>query len=444
MSSRTAKAGLALAACLALHPLALIAQQSPAPVASPWEDGPERFRLAAGMDCLYQKDSSSLVTIVALFVPGGKSAVPEGKDGLAFLSARLTLEIPDYTAAQDIMAQATRMGITVLEDCSVICIECLSENLDEALRVASEIIQDPLFSGVRIDNVKKLMSIYGKAEEDDAAEAGHNAAMGAFFRGRGYGSAVYGTASSLKSIEKKDVTESYARFFTRSGVFFSVCSNLGRDRVRAPLEKYFVKFKTARTEPVSPSPPASPEDGTISLERDTKQTYIARAYPLPPPTVGSWEKGYLLEVLLGKGPGSRLWDLRAQGRLAYNVGARLTWMKAGGVIEAYLETENSKKEQAVTALGGVLQTLYEKGVTEEELSMTRSLARAHLLRTNEAKKPRAQSMGLFEVLGLGFDYLSTAFAGIDAITPAEMNAYIRGALAPDKSLLVLVGGKARP
>jgi predicted Zn-dependent peptidase len=53
-------------------------------------------------------------------------------------------------------------------------------------------------------------------------------------------------------------------------------------------------------------------------------------------------------------------------------------------------------------------------------------------------------MGLFEVLGLGFGYLSTAFAGVDAVTPAEMNDYIRGVLAPDKSHLVLVGGKTRP
>jgi predicted Zn-dependent peptidase len=396
------------------------------------------------MDCLYQKDSASSVTVVELFVPGGKGAVPESKDGLAFLTARLTLEIPDSSTAQDIMAQATRMSVTVIEDCSLISIECLSENLDQALRVAAEIIQDPLFSGVRIDNVKKLMSIYGKAEEDDAGEAGHHAAMGAFFGGRSYGGAVYGTAASLKSIGKKDITESYARFFTRSGVFFSVCSNLDKDRVRAPLEKYFVKFETARTEPISPSPPALPQDRTTTIERDTKQTYVARAYPLPPPTGGNWEKGYLLEVLLGRGPGSRLWGLRAQARLAYNVGARLTWMKAGGILEAYLETEKSKKDQAVTALDEVLRVLYEKGVTEGELSMTKSLARAELLRTNEAKRPRAQTMGLFEVLGLGFGYLSTAFAGVDAVTPAEMNDYIRGVLAPDKSHLVLVGGKTRP
>jgi predicted Zn-dependent peptidase len=161
-------------------------------------------------------------------------------------------------------------------------------------------------------------------------------------------------------------------------------------------------------------------------------------------TAGDWAKAYLLEVLLGKGPGSRLWDLRASGRLAYNVGTRLTWMKICGVLEAFLETENAKRDQAVSALDGILRTLHEKGVTEEELRMTRSLARAQLLRANEAKKPRAQAMGVWEVLGLGFDYLSTVFESLDAVTAAELNAFIKESLDPDKSVLVLVGRKSLP
>jgi zinc protease len=343
------------------------------------------------------------------------------------------------------MSQGTRMGVAVFEDCSVISVECFSENLENALKVVSEIVQAPLFSGVRIDNVKNAMSIYGKAEEDEAAEAGHGAAMGIFFGGQGCGSALFGTETSLKALGKKDITAYYARFFTKGKVLFSVCSDLAKDKVRPLLERYFVKFKEARAgADLSPSPPSVPGDRTIILDRDTKQTYVGRAFLLPPVTAGNWAKGYLLEVLLGKGPGSRLWDLRASGRLAYNVGARMTWMKICGVLEAYLETENAKKGEAVSALDGTLRTLHEKGVTEEELRMTRSLARAQLLRANEAKRPRAQAMGVWEVLGLGFDYLSTVFDSIDAVSAAELNAFIKEVLDPDKSVLVLVGRKSLP
>lgn len=299
---------------------------------------------------------------------------------------------------------------------------------------------------MRIGNIKKTMSIYGKAEDDNAEEAGHSAAMGMFFGGSGYGSALFGTDVSLKAIGKKDITMYYARLFSKDKMLFSVCSDLEKDKVRALLEKYFQKFNAPRAGDslLSPSSPSVPGERTIILDRDTKQTYVGRAFVLPPVTAASWAKGYLLEVLLGRGPGSRLWDLRASGSLAYNVGARLTWMKSSGVLEAYLETENAKKSRAVSALDETLRLLYEKGLTEEELRLARSLARTQILRANEAKKSRAQAMGVWEVLGLGFDYVSTVFDSIDGVTAADLNAFIKEVLDPDKSILVLVGRKSLP
>ena len=171
---------------------------------------------------------------------------------------------------------------------------------------------------------------------------------------------------------------------------------------------------------------------------------ICRAFLLPPVSAGDYAKGYLLEVLLGVGPGSRLWELRESEELAYNVGARLTWMKGCGVLEAYLETGNEKRAKAVAALDAALTRLHEKGLAAGELAMTKSLARANLLRSLEGKKPRSEMMGVWEVLGLSFDAFTHVFDSLEAVGLDEMNAYIRDRLDPAKSLLVIIGsGKAR-
>ena len=169
------------------------------------QNPPERFTLATGIPCVYQKDAVSPTTVVGLFIAGGKSAVPPGLDGLAAVATRLLLEIPDEGKVRDLMAQATRLSYVCLEDCSVILIECLTENLEEALRVAAKIIQDPLVSGLRVGRAKELMASNAKIEDDDAVAAGRNAVLKALFGGRGYGSALYGTEPGLKSIDRKDV-----------------------------------------------------------------------------------------------------------------------------------------------------------------------------------------------------------------------------------------------
>jgi predicted Zn-dependent peptidase len=440
VTDRSRRGWFAAAAWLTFLAAALLASPAEERPASPWKVRPEKFRLATGQDCLYQADNSSAMTVIEIFILGGKSAVPPGQDGLAFLATRIALEIPDLTVAQDVMAQATRMRVSVLEDCSIISLECLSENLKDALRVASEIVQNPLISGLRVDNLKRVMSLYEKAEEDDAGDSGKAAAFKAFFQGRGYGSSNYGSDSSRKAIDRKGVSAFYAKFFSKSGIFFSVCSDLGKEVVVPLLETSFSKLPARPVEGPAPTPPSLPEARKIAVPKDAKQAYVARAFLLPPPTTAAFTRGYLLEVLLGVGPGSRLWDLRAAGKLAYNVGARSTWMKGCGVLEAYLETDKAKKEEAAAALDAVLGDLHRSGVTEEELKMTRNLARARLLRTTEAKRNRAQLMGLLEVLGPGLDELSGIYDRIEVVTIEDLNAFIRDILDPEKSILVTIGG----
>lgn len=420
----------------------LPAFKGPVSAGPPAETGrPERIVLATGQECLYQKDEASSITVVEIFIPGGKNAVPPGRDGLAYLATRMVLEIPDFSVAQDIMAQATRMSVAVLEDGSVVRIECLSDNLEAALRVASGIVQKPLVTGLRIDNIKRSMDIFAKAEEDDAADIGHARALEAFFHGRGYGSADFGTEASLGAIEKKDVTGFLARHITRNGLYFSVCSDLDRVRVQTLLEKYFSRLAPGEASSPPPEPASVPAERKVVLERDLKQSYVARACLLPPASVPAFAKGCLLEVLLGVGPGSRLWSLRAGERLAYNVGARTTWTRGSGLLEAYLETENAQSDRAVAALDRVLAVLLEKGVTEDELRLTKNLARGHLLRSLEAKVPRAEKAGLWRLLGLGTDGLPPVLERIEAVTVEELDAFIAEVLDPGRSLLVVVGGR---
>jgi zinc protease len=404
-----------------------------------WPEKPVKFRLATGMDCVFQRDTSSRLTIIQLFVAGGKSAVPAGKDGLAYLASRLALEIPDESVVRDIMSQATRMKVSVMEDASVISLECLSENLEEMLRVASGIIQDPLLSSLRIDRAKKIAALEGQALMDNAADAGHAAALGAFFKGRGRGGASYGTEESLRDIEKKDVAVFYRSRFTRNGILFAVCSDVEADRIRSLLEKYFAALPEGKLKVSPTASPSPPPDKEIIQARDTRQSYVGRAYLLPFTGAGDYAKGYLLEVLLGHGPGSRLWDLRVTERLAYGVGARTTWTRSGGVLEAYLETDHAKRGRAVGALNGVLDLLRAKGVTDDELAMTRAMAISGFLRANEAKSTRARTLGLFETLGLGADFLSGILGAIDAVSIEELNAFIDRVLDPDSAVEIVVG-----
>ncbi len=438
MSGRSGGGARIIALGLALFlPAAAMRPGGAAPLAG--ANGTEKTVLKSGIPCIYHKDVASPVTVVGLVVPGGKSAVPRGLDGLAAMTTRLALEIPDEGKVRDLMAQATRMSVVCLEDHSVILIECLSENLEEALRVAGKIIQDPLISGLRVGRAKELMRLYGRAEEDDAGTAAHNAVLSRYFSGDGYGSALYGTEESLKAIGRKEVLEFFRSRFRAASVFFTVVSDLEPAPVRGLLEKYFSALPEGGPVASPVAVPALPAEKAVRLSRDTKQTFVGRAYALPAPEPGEYAKGVLAEVLIGRGPGSRLWRLRADERLAYNVGANLTWMRGAGILEVFLETENAKSIRASEALDRELEELRTGGIDAGELEATKTMAKADVLRSVEMKSGRVRLLSGFEVLGLGFDHLPRLFAAIDAVGLDDINATLRTVLAPERAVRITVG-----
>ncbi|MDH4272472.1 MAG: insulinase family protein, partial [Candidatus Aminicenantes bacterium] len=150
----------------------------------------------------------------------------------------------------------------------------------------------------------------------------------------------------------------------------------------------------------------------------------------------------ILENLLGKGPGSRLWPLRTEKKLAYNVSCRATQMQSGGVIEAYLETDNPKKENAKAVLWQTILDVHQNGISEEELAFTKTAAAADFIRENETKIGKVATLAYFESVGLGLSYFSGLSAEIEALTLDEVNSYIRSILAPEKAFEVVIGSES--
>jgi predicted Zn-dependent peptidase len=410
---------------------------------SAWKIPPKQLSLENGLTYIYQKDVSSAVTVVQVLIKGGKRDEPKGKEGLAYLTTRLAIAIPDQRKVQDLMDQATRLTMDSKSDYSFINISCLSENLDDSLETMTKIMRDPLFSGLKIDNIKKQMNRRRESAEDDSIQVAHNACFEIFFKDTPYGSSMFGIEESVKAIKKKDIENFYESHFVARNMVVVCTSNLEEEEISKLVEKYFKKFPAgtlSEPEPLTINPPA---EKSHSLERDTEQTLASYAFPLPRINARNLIFAYMLENLLGKGFNSRLWPLRQKEKLAYLVNSRANQLKEGGFIEAYLETENSKKESAMDALNKVLLDLYEEGVSEKELQVTKTNSKANFLRNNETKNVRSITIAYFEALGVGYDFINRYFSEIDATSLEEFNAYIKEVLNPEKGISITVGPKGQ-
>ena len=83
--------------------LILLLAMRTAGVNAPWRLGgePRAFVLDNGMTVILQQDASAPITVAQLLVRGGDNDDPPGCGGLAYLTARLGLEITEQAALLD-------------------------------------------------------------------------------------------------------------------------------------------------------------------------------------------------------------------------------------------------------------------------------------------------------------------------------------------------------
>jgi len=406
-----------------------------------WQYPPEKRVTSGGLTWIYQRDASSAITSAVLLIRGGRNAEPAGKSGLAYLTTRLSIEIPDSGKIRELMIQSTQLSAGCQEDCSLISIQGLSENFEPALKTLTRVIRDPLFSGLRIDTIKADMLHRGRMTFDDSVNAGHFQLLKAFFGPEGSGASIYGTEESLKAIGRKDIQRFHETRFTTSNMILSVVSDIEPAAFEALVEKYFSGFAAGSRidDPVRAS--SLPGERLVFHAKDSKTSYLGLGLRLPVLSPENYFLSFLAEDLLAGGVGSKLWPLRSTERIAYNVNGLLTFPSGEGMMEAFLETSPEKLDRARASLRKVFSDLAAGGLSEEDLAIAGNNARASFLRANETKEARAKSMALFEARGLGCDFIERLPAALAGVKAAEMNAFLSRWFSPDAAVEVVIGPK---
>lgn len=410
-----------------------------------WKNKPEKVRIECGsgthFSFIFHRDTTSAITITRFFIRGGKKAEPENLKGLAFITTRLCTELHAQSDIRDLQEMGSSFSMQVEDDYSIITVRCLSENLEDTLKMVTAIIRKPLISPLRISHIKRSMEHMQKSEEDDAEAFMNREYHTIFFGKEGYGGSVFGDEASLKQLKKKDITEFHEKYFNLSNIVISISSDLSGEKIADILKKYACLLPMGEKQSSAGETKKQPQSQKreYSFNKQQTQTLVSLAVPLPEMNPHNFTCAYMLETLLGEGIGSRLWPIREEKKLAYRLQARVTQMKDAGMLIVHVITDKSKKEKALAALTEVMTNLYRDGAAGTEFAAVKTLSRACFLRDNETKEMRTFNLGAFETTGPGFEFLEDFFSRMENVTAEDFNTYIKEVLKPGNLVKVIIG-----
>ena len=415
-----------------------------APGAGGWALGgePAGFTLDNGLEVVLQRDSAAPITVVQLLVRGGDGDEPAGLGGLAFLTARLSLEVTDGDKLQQLIDMGSSFSLDVGGDYTLITIRALSRHLDDTLAVLAAMVAEPLFSDLRIGGIKELMAFLRKLEDDDPVDLMRKTAAESFYDRPACGAARYGTEESLGRLGRRDVQAFHRSRYVGGNMTAFIVSDQTAEELRPLLERRLGRFAAgprAEPLPLAPSRPAQPE---LALERKTAQALVAVSTPLPPLSDANFPLAWLLESWLGKGSGSRLWRLRGRAGLAYGLNAELRPHRRGMLLSAYVLSGAGRRAEARAELARLLREAAAEGIGAAELEAAKAFACAEFRRAGETRERRAALLALFEGVGVSWRRAGDFEARLRAIGADEFNAFLKAALAPERWFQLEIGPAA--
>lgn len=406
-----------------------------------WQLGrePNCFVLENGLTVILQSDDVATNSVVQLFIRGGSRDDPPAGSGLAYLTMRLALEIPDQTKLQQLMDFGSTFSLHVSEDYALITIRALSQYLEPTLAITTSIFNRPLFSGIRIDGIKELMLHLQKNETDDPNALMHALTARNFFGSSGYGAKLFGEEASLAAISKKDIQGFFSSHFVAANMVAVIISDMDEALLKPLLARFLGRFPAGQK--LLPRPPQEIKavQSALTVTRQSAQTHIAFAVLLPELNPESYLLASLLETWLGKGVGCKLWPLRNQSDLTYGVNAEVRLQKEAMVLSVFLKTEYRRADEAQKNLLQILKTVYENGISTDELSTTKAYMQADFWRENETRERRSATLAFMEGMGLSYRLAGDLNMRLAAIKQDKFNRFIRDWLAPERWFCLRIG-----
>lgn len=330
---------------------------------------------------------------------------PEGKEGLAYLTAQMLTEAATTEDSYEaIIAKlfplAAGYEATVSPEMTVISGRVHKDNLEEYYPLFVNAICHPAFKEEDFNRIKSNILNYLENElrYADDEELGKAVLYNEIFRGTSYGHLVEGTISGIRAITLDDVKQFYQEKFNRANYIIGLAGSYDDDLVQR-LSNDLNRLPKGKPNTIARVTPYEIDGLNITIvEKNTNATALSIGFPIDITRgskdwyalalANSWfgehrnSSSHLYKVIreargLNYGDYSYIEHFPRGGRLQFppvNVGRRKQ------IFEIWIRpVPNETRHFVLRAALRELQLLVDQGLTPEQFELTRNFLRKYIL-----------------------------------------------------------------
>ncbi len=408
----------------------------------------EKAKLANGLEVWMVRQTELPIVSMNLVVKSGATFEPEGKNGIASMTANLLDDGTKNRSAAEIsnslQSIGAFMGANPGWDSTNVALQTLTKHLDSALDIYADVVTHPSFPENELEGLRRR-TLGGLLQQKSNPGAISNAVYNRVLYGEHpYSKNLSGDEQTVKTIKRDDLVNFYESVYRPNNSTLIIVGDISRNTLLPKLEKAFAGWKEGEVSDgeipnVAPmdktgiylvDKPGAPQSvvsiGQVGVSRDNPDFFAVQ----------------IMNSILG-GSGGRLYmNLRETKGYTYGASSNFQFRRGAGPFTAGANVQTSVTKESVQEflkeLNGIRGAI---PVTQKELD-------AHKQRLIRLYPAGFETVGQISnqlsnlvVYGLPDSYFNEYIAKVGAVRIEDVNRAANKYLDPSKMAIVIVGDR---
>ncbi|MGI8650090.1 MAG: M16 family metallopeptidase [Rubrobacter sp.] len=303
------------------------------------------------------------------------------------------------------------------EEYTVLYARFLPENLERALDIMADMIQNPTLADLEREREVIVEEIRMYEDRPDQMADEHLSSL--IFHNDSLGRPIIGSAETVRGVDHDTLSGFHDETYNTSNVFIIGAGKLDSDEFEKMVADKFAKLPTGKPF-VREARPEVPVDRFFYKEKESEQYHVSiGSLGIPSASEDRFAMASLNNVL-GGGMSSRLFqEVREKRGLAYAVFSYHQGYSDTGASKMYVGSTTGNVEEAVKVIADQVYGLQEAKVTDEELARTKQQLKSSTLLALESTAARMNRIG------------RSVINESELLTPEEISSRIEAVTADD-------------
>lgn len=387
------------------------------------------------------------VVTLALVLPAGESAVPDGREGVAVLTGDAleggTERRSGADFARALEERGARLSVRTGWDATIVSATCLADRLEEVAELLAEVARSPAFPDDEVERTRnQQLARIRQREKDPSSLASIEGARLLYRDGEPYGRSILGSVGSVGQLGPDELRDFREARYRPGGSGLVVVGDVLPDAAHDLAERHFASWEGRVQREAPPAGRARSTERRVHVVHrpGAVQSELRIGHPGAARSTSDYIALRVGNLILGGNFSSRL-NLALREARGFTYGVRSTFSFRRGPGPWWIRTgvANDVTAPAVAEALVVSEGLRAGGATEDEVASARDYLAGIFPLQLESTGQLARRISGLVIYDLSDDWYQRYRDRVRAVTREEVDAALRRHVRPLEAQIVVVG-----